>query len=282
MHHPTLSEYYKSDFKPKKVGRDQQKCFINRKKYIRSEQGMNIPFLEKICQGQKSTRRSKKKSKKCYRNKCFEITKVISDTAEVSAVGNVVTISTTSNPLETFILKWNRIGTLTYSEDLARELKIQKELYKLGVAPKVLDYYVQFDRTKMGNPRVYLYIFMENLMESGYSTIKDLYGIFSRKSKLKGFKKIPKKILINIAKVVDKMHKKGIAHLDLHAGNIFYNPKTNKVKLIDFGLSKKFKNRKEAFENEDEAFYLPDGKEIPEKWDSILYIIKSFYKKNKK
>lgn len=40
-----------------------------------------------------------------------------------------------------------------------------------------------------------------------------------------------------IKKLVKKLHKLGIIHGDLHGNNIVIDPKTNEVKLIDFGMS---------------------------------------------
>lgn len=37
------------------------------------------------------------------------------------------------------------------------------------------------------------------------------------------------------------IHKKGIAHRDLKPDNILVNPETLEIKLIDFGVSKRFK-----------------------------------------
>lgn len=41
------------------------------------------------------------------------------------------------------------------------------------------------------------------------------------------------------------MHKKGVSHRDIKPDNIMVNPKTKKIKIIDFGIAKKYISRKQ-------------------------------------
>ncbi|MEM7348330.1 MAG: protein kinase, partial [Chloroflexota bacterium] len=45
------------------------------------------------------------------------------------------------------------------------------------------------------------------------------------------------KLAIQITGAIDEIHQKNIIHKDINPSNIIYNPATNQVKLIDFGIS---------------------------------------------
>lgn len=45
------------------------------------------------------------------------------------------------------------------------------------------------------------------------------------------------KIFWNLIEAVDSLHQQGVAHKDLKPENLFIDPKTGQIKLIDFGLS---------------------------------------------
>ena len=47
-----------------------------------------------------------------------------------------------------------------------------------------------------------------------------------------------KPIIGGICKALNYAHKEGIIHLDLKPGNVFYDPKTKKAKVIDFGIAR--------------------------------------------
>jgi serine/threonine protein kinase len=51
--------------------------------------------------------------------------------------------------------------------------------------------------------------------------------------------------LLNLISIVEFMTTKKVYHCDMHTGNIFVNPKTGLVKLIDFGLTETNKNCKQ-------------------------------------
>lgn len=59
------------------------------------------------------------------------------------------------------------------------------------------------------------------------------------------------KILCNLAKGIEILHSKFIAHVDLTTENILVNPKTGQVKIIDFGISEMGKNVHEHYFDED-------------------------------
>jgi hypothetical protein len=154
---------------------------------------------------------------------------------------------------------------------LLREIQNQQHVYKLGLAPKIIDYY------KSG--KNYHFI-TENLNNKDYYTINDLYKLkkISSTNLYKGLyiehytnkkkeyllitdkqtnngqtiingkykaigsyntcKNIPtKKDIENIYNAIKKLFDGGIYHGDLNGGNIMYNTKTEKVLFIDFEFS---------------------------------------------
>jgi len=49
-----------------------------------------------------------------------------------------------------------------------------------------------------------------------------------------------KVIIKQLLKCVKYMHSRGVTHRDIKLDNILINPNMNKIKLVDFGVSKKF------------------------------------------
>ena len=118
------------------------------------------------------------------------------------------------------VIKKGRLGQ--------NEINIQKELAEDGLAPKVLD--SQWTARKPDNDSVPRMGIMEMELASGrpYESIqKDL----SDKQKAKAADEY--------LRIQAAMHRKGIAHGDLHEQNFFYDPATGRGTAIDFGLSKR-------------------------------------------
>jgi hypothetical protein len=185
--------------------------------------------------------------KKCFQNECLEVTKLISISNETSAFGNIVQVMNSKN--ESFIVKWNRYRNSV--NEFKYEIRIQNAAYTLGLAPKIIQVYEQKSQKSSGG---YIYIFMTDLFVLGYKSISEYFGIF-KKGKLVGFKKIknekndiPNFIIVKIAESLKKLHSIGIIHGDLHPGNVFTDGKN--IKFIDFGLSKKYANKDDAYKNE--------------------------------
>ena len=60
----------------------------------------------------------------------------------------------------------------------------------------------------------------------------------------KGFirESVVKNIFHQIVQAVEILHEHGICHRDLKPDNLLYNSKTGNIKLMDFNISKRFKN----------------------------------------
>jgi predicted Ser/Thr protein kinase len=186
--------------------------------------------------------------KKCFRNECLEVSKLISISDATSAYGNIVQVTNSGN--ETFIVKWNRYRNNI--DEFKYEVRIQKAAYTIGIAPKILQIYEQKSKNSSGG---YIYMFMTDLIVLGYKSISEYFGVFNKGIQV-GFKKnkteklndVPSIIIEKIAESLKKLHSIGIAHRDLHPGNVFTNGKN--IIFIDFGLSKKYSSREEAHRNE--------------------------------
>lgn len=50
-------------------------------------------------------------------------------------------------------------------------------------------------------------------------------------------KKTQGQVMDEYVRAREKLHKNGVAHNDMHAGNVFYDPKTGKMTVIDLGLA---------------------------------------------
>ena len=59
---------------------------------------------------------------------------------------------------------------------------------------------------------------------------------------------MPESIIRKIADALKKLHSIGVAHKDLHPGNVFTNGE--KVMFIDFGLSEMYGNKDDAWKSE--------------------------------
>lgn len=106
-------------------------------------------------------------------------------------------------------------------KDISNEIEIYNILYKEDNIIHKLDYFVN-------NNKYYLIIDLYN---------NSCYNI----SKLNNFtKKDILMISIQIAQQLYIIHKNGILHMDIKPENIMYDANSNKFKLIDFNLSKKY------------------------------------------
>ena len=215
---------------------------------------------------------------KCYQDKCMKVIKIISGSDEDSAYGNVVEVG---NDQESFIVKWNRYRDEEDIIDIKKELRLQNAAWTLGLSPKIIQIYEQ--PYKDGS---YVYIFMNDLVIMGYKTISEIYGLFKGSNKITDFKEpdriqngfknngfIPESVLINISRALLKLHTLGIAHKDLHPCNVFYNPYTKDVKIIDFGLSEMYPSYESAYNNENFTFSSWKGVDydtkIPKNWSLL-------------
>ncbi len=236
-----------------------------------------MPKLSVSCLNQ-----NKPNGKKCFKNKCLEVSKLISISNETSSFGNIVQVKDDND--ETYIVKWNR-----FRNDISEfkyEVRIQQIAYSLGLGPKILQVYEQKSQVSSGG---YIYIFMTDLIKLGYKSISEYFGLFNKQKKQIGWRKIkkeqydgiPKLIIIEIAKTLKKLHSVGIAHRDLHPGNVFTNG--SKIMLIDFGLSKKYNNSKDAWSYEkfsnNRKFWsdlYTNEQMIPSNWEEIKNLSKPY------
>ncbi len=219
--------------------------------------------------------------KKCFRNKCLDVIKLISVSDETSSFGNIVQVSNDGN--ETYIVKWNRYrDTIT---EFKYEVRIQKATSSLGIAPRILQVYEQKSNLSSGG---YVYIFMTDLIKFGYRSISEYFGIYKNGKQI-GFKKyvderqdLPQSAIVKIANTLKKLHSLGIAHRDLHPGNVFTNGQ--KIMFIDFGLSEMYANSGEAWRHEKYAttrkFITSEGTYytnlIPNNWKDIKILSKPY------
>jgi len=188
--------------------------------------------------------------KKCYRNECLDVIDLISTSDTSSTFGNIVRVRDNHN--HTYVVKWNRYRNNI--NEFKYEVRIQKAAFTIGVAPEIFQVYEQKYKTAG-----YIYIFMADLIRAGYESIAKLYGVYNSKHVQTGFKKlkkgelgdIPEATIEKIAEAVKKLHTIRVAHGDIHTGNVFYNPITKKVLLIDFGLSEMYATSEDAWKYEE-------------------------------
>ncbi len=157
---------------------------------------------------------------------------------------------------ENFVVKWNKWLNKKFYNLLVREEKILRDINEYSdLGPKMYMSYSVDNR---------YYIFMENLESMGF---RSLTYLFDRKN---GKYTASPKDVKNIITSITSLHSMGIAHRDLHCGNIFYCLNTSRVKFIDFEYST------DLFENldieltedtsQDHVGYLTS---LQEKWCSL-------------
>lgn len=166
----------------------------------------NNHYLEKACVFQSSINGSK-----CFKNKCYPIYDILSDK---NKYGDVVRIKIKTGKF--VVIKWNKkkLDINKWISEISFQLAIYKTLY---LCPKILDYYVYGEK---------IFIVMEDLLSKGflpYSELKNKYLDIAREK---------------INKTLIQLNDNGFFHGDTHHKNVFYNPKTGKVKFIDFGKSR--------------------------------------------
>lgn len=110
----------------------------------------------------------------------------------------------------------NKDGTVTKTFNKAiseksfnNELAFQNIAAKAGLAPKLLGY-------KAGS----------FIMERANGKVATEYDQVTRRL-----------IATKTIEALKELHKVGVAHNDVHPGNVFYDEKTKKVQLIDFGMA---------------------------------------------
>lgn len=184
--------------------------------------------------------------KKCFKNECLDLSKLISIT--FGDLGNIVQVRNSEG--DTYIVKWN-----VYKYDVSEfkmEVKIQKMIHTLGLAPQILQIYEQkISKSKGG----YVYMFMTDIVKLGYKSISEYFGTFNNKGQQTGFKKmqneindIPEIIIKKIALSLKKIHSIGVTHGEVTPANVFTNG--NNILFMDFGSSELFGNSENAWKYE--------------------------------
>ncbi len=107
------------------------------------------------------------------------------------------------------------------------EPKIQEELAKAGLAPKVIEQEWTAMKPKNASPRMGI---MEMELAKG-SAFEDIQSSLNDKQKAQAADEY--------LRLQAGMHKRGIAHGDFHEQNFFFDPATGKGTAIDFGLSQR-------------------------------------------
>lgn len=124
-----------------------------------------------------------------------------------------------------FVVKMTDIAYRPKRKAFVREVKLSVPMGKLGISPKVHDYFM--------------------CMNAGFIIMEKWDG--SLKTLLQGNYYLPNEQKKQIAELVKRMHSYGIIHNDLHADNILYKSKGihKEFSIIDFGLALKFRRRNE-------------------------------------
>lgn len=195
-------------------------------------QQIEINILDKL-----STKCDKTKCQQgsfCYRNVCYTKKHKFEDRNQN---GKVYVIDQLGYNIINYIVKVNkRDPTKKYTDN---EIKVQNYVSKYDLAPKIF---------KVIDTPTKKYFIMENLTDYGFY---DFNTYFKNKT-------VSSEAINELYKSIQKLHSIGVAHRDLHADNIFYNPTTNKYKFIDYGFAKKTKTEKQAC--------------LSEKWIRLAYI----------
>ena len=109
-------------------------------------------------------------------------------------------------------------------EDIEREIEILKFIKKSNCSK----YFLCYRGSLRLNDKYYILTNYKNknIYISLYNTIIN-----------KRYKLNIKKIIENIYTAIKELHNIGVAHLDIHSGNILVNTQTNEITIIDFGAS---------------------------------------------
>jgi predicted ATPase/signal transduction histidine kinase/CheY-like chemotaxis protein/tRNA A-37 threonylcarbamoyl transferase component Bud32 len=129
-------------------------------------------------------------------------------------------------------------------------LKMLKEPYP---SPEILgwfkrEYQVIRDLNLPGVIKAYS---LEKSEERPVMVLEDFGGDSLELLKLKGKLELDKflKLAINTTEILGQIHGKNIIHKDINPSNIIVNPKTGRVKIIDFGISTVLSTENSSFSN---------------------------------
>lgn len=130
-----------------------------------------------------------------------------------------------------FIIKSLPLATETQQKLFLKEVAISKAVGKAGIGPEVHDVFI--------------------CMNSGFIIMDRWDGDY--RSLIKKDEQYKEEDLRTISQLVQKLHRLGIIHNDLHLGNILYKSIKNKIifGITDFGLSLRFHSPIEILGKED-------------------------------
>jgi hypothetical protein len=129
---------------------------------------------------------------------------------------------------------WGGFNKFFTVEQMEKEAMISRHLGELGIGPKIHDVYYCVNKDKIKYYYVMDYMNRGSLMD--YINQNDI-------------KVLPQEYIDKILAKLDKMHKAGYIHDDLHTGNILVNePRKGKLEfyISDFGLSNKISTKLDA------------------------------------
>lgn len=140
--------------------------------------------------------------------------------------GNNAEIIQLQEPFRSVCVKVIKKNPMVLINTLDEEFKFQQEVNNLGIkTPKNL---LRVKNTKTGQE----YLIMERIEGNSFKEILENPQFDFRDFNLEAnFGKI--------SSMIEVMHKNGIYHRDLHAGNIMYDTKNNIPVIIDFGHATK-------------------------------------------
>jgi len=129
-------------------------------------------------------------------------------------------------------------------------IKILKEIYPSPeqVARFKHEYEVLHDLGIAGTITVYDLVSDQHRW---FMTLEDFGGQSLHHLKLAGQLPLPKflQLAIDITEIVAQIHQKKLIHKDINPFNILYNPTTQQLKLIDFGISTNLSRENSTFRN---------------------------------